>query len=167
LASACFYQITKSQNREIHSCYPAAAQQQERTMFQGFKKFLFRGNVVDLSVAVVIGAAFGAVITSLVTNLLTPLIAAVAGKPDFSYLSVTINGSKIMYGAFLNSLISFFLIAAAIYFFVVAPMNAYTERRNRGQAPADPTTKKCPECLSEIPIAARRCAFCTTSVSAA
>jgi len=136
-------------------------------MMQGFKKFLFRGNVVDLSVAVVMGAAFGAVITSLVANLLTPLIAAVVGKPDFSGLSATVNGSRIMYGAFLNALISFLLIAASVYFFVVAPMNAYVERRRRGEAPADPTTKKCPECLSEIPIAARRCAFCTATVSAA
>jgi len=136
-------------------------------MWQGFKKFLFRGNVVDLAVAVVIGAAFGAVVTSLVTNLLTPLIAAAGGKQDFSNLSLTINGSKIMYGAFLNALISFLMIAIAIYLFVVAPMNAYTERRNRGQAPPDPTTKKCPECLSEIPIAARRCAFCTSPVTAA
>ena len=136
-------------------------------MLQGFKKFLFRGNVVDLSVAVVMGAAFGAVITSLVANLLTPLIAAVVGKPDFSGLSATVNGSKIMYGAFLNALISFLLIAASVYFFVVAPMNSYIERRRRGEAPADPTTKKCPECLSEIPIAARRCAFCTATVAAA
>lgn len=136
-------------------------------MWQGFKKFLFRGNVVDLAVAVVIGAAFGAVVTSLVTNLLTPLIAAVGGKQDFSNLSLTVNGSKIMYGAFLNAVISFLMIAIAIYLFVVAPMNAYTERRNRGQAPPDPTTKKCPECLSEIPIAARRCAFCTSPVTAA
>jgi large conductance mechanosensitive channel len=136
-------------------------------MLQGFKKFLFRGNVVDLSVAVVIGAAFGAVIASLVTNILTPLIAAIAGKPDFSNLSVTINNSKIMYGSFLNALISFVLIAAAVYFFVVAPVNAYTERRRRGEAPADPTTKKCPECVSEIPIAAKRCAFCTSPVGSA
>ena len=133
-------------------------------MLQGFKKFLFRGNVVDLAVAVVIGAAFGAVIASLVTNIFTPLIAAIAGKPDFSNLSVTINNSKIMYGSFLNALISFVLIAAAVYFFVVAPVNAYTERRRRGEAPADPTTKKCPECVSEIPIAAKRCAFCTSPV---
>ena len=135
-------------------------------MWQGFKKFLVRGNVVDLAVAVVIGAAFGVVVTSLVTNLLTPLIAAVAGKPDFSGFSVTINNSKIMYGTFLNAVISFLLIAASVYFFIVAPMNAYIERRNRGQAPPDPTTKKCPECLSEIPIAARRCAFCTSPVGA-
>jgi len=136
-------------------------------MLQGFKKFLFRGNVVDLSVAVVIGAAFGVVITSLVTNIFTPLIAAIAGKPDFSNLSATLNNSKIMYGAFLNAVISFLMIAAAVYFFVVAPMNAYTERKNRGVAPPDPTTKKCPECVSEIPIAAKRCAFCTSPVGSA
>lgn len=134
-------------------------------MLQGFKKFLFRGNVIDLAVAVVIGAAFGAVIASLVANILTPIIAAIAGKPDFSDLSVTINSSKIMYGSFLNALISFVLIAAAVYLFVVAPMNSYVERRRRGEAPTDPTTKKCPECISEIPIAARRCAFCTAPVA--
>ena len=133
-------------------------------MLQGFKKFLFRGNVVDLAVAVVMGAAFGAVVSSLVANIFTPLIAAIVGKPDFSALSVTINNSKIMYGTFINAVISFLLIAIAVYFFIAAPMNAYIERRNRGQAPPDPTTKKCPECLSEIPIAARRCAFCTTVV---
>ena len=136
-------------------------------MLQGFKKFLFRGNVVDLSVAVVIGAAFGVVITSLVTNILTPLIAAIGGKPDFSNLSTTINNSKIMYGSFLNAVISFGMIAAAVYFFVVAPVNAYTERKNRGVASPDPTTKKCPECVSEIPIAAKRCAFCTSPVGSA
>lgn len=136
-------------------------------MLQGFKKFLLRGNVIDLAVAVVIGAAFGAVITSLVTNIFTPLIAAIGGKPDFSNLSVTLNHSKVMYGSFLNAVISFLMIAAAVYFFLVAPMNAYTERRNRGVAPPDPTTKKCPECLSEIPIAASRCAFCTSPVGAA
>lgn len=135
-------------------------------MFQGFKKFIFRGNVVDLAVAVVIGAAFGAVITALVADIFTPFIAAIAGKPDFSNLSVTLNNSKILYGAFLNALISFLLIAWAVYFFIVAPLNAYTERKRRGQVAPDPTTKKCPECLSEIPIAARRCAFCTTQLDA-
>jgi large conductance mechanosensitive channel len=134
-------------------------------MVQGFKKFLFRGNVVDLAVAVVIGAAFGAVITALVTNIFTPLIAAIGGKPDFSNLSVTIHNSKIMYGAFLNALISFVMIALAVYLFIVAPMNTWTARRNKGEAPPDPSTKKCPECLSEIPIAARRCAFCTATLS--
>jgi len=136
-------------------------------MLQGFRKFLLRGNVIDLAVAVVIGAAFGAVITSLVTNIFTPLIAAIGSKPDFSNLSLTINNSKVMYGSFLNAVISFVMIAAAVYFFLVAPMNAYTERKNRGVAPPDPTTKKCPECLSEIPIAAKRCAFCTSAVDSA
>jgi large conductance mechanosensitive channel len=136
-------------------------------MLQGFKKFLFRGNVVDLAVAVVMGAAFGAVVTSLVTNIFTPFIAAIVGKPDFSNLSVTINNSKIMYGSFLNAVISFLLIAAAVYFFIVMPMNAFTERLRRGEAPPDPTTKKCPECLSEIPIAARKCAFCASVLASA
>ena len=135
-------------------------------MLNGFRQFIFRGNVVDLAVAVVIGAAFGAVVTSLVQNVLTPLIAALVGAPDFSALAVTINGVRIAYGAFLNAVIAFLLIAAAIYVFVVAPMNALTARLRRGEAPPDPTTKKCPECVSEIPIAARRCAFCTSTVGA-
>lgn len=134
-------------------------------MFKGFRQFIMRGNVMDLAVAVVIGAAFGAVVTSFVTSILTPLIAAIVGKPDFSAFSVTINGAVIGYGLFLNALISFFLVAAAVYFFMVAPMNALKVRQARGQAPPDPTTKKCPECLSEIPIAAKRCAFCTSAVS--
>lgn len=134
-------------------------------MFKGFRQFIMRGNVMDLAVAVVIGAAFGAVVTSFVTSILTPLIAAIVGKPDFSAFSVTINGAVIGYGIFLNALISFLLVAAAVYFFMVAPMNAWKARQARGQAPADPTTKKCPECLSEIPIAAKRCAFCTSAVS--
>jgi large conductance mechanosensitive channel len=136
-------------------------------MLDGFKKFLLRGNVLDLAVAVVIGAAFGAVVTSFVTNILTPLIAAIVGKPDFSAYSVTVNGSQIAYGSFLNALIAFFLVAAAVYFFMVAPMNAMIARMNRGETPPDPTTKRCPECLSEIPIAAHRCAFCTSPVAAA
>jgi large conductance mechanosensitive channel len=133
-------------------------------MLKGFKQFVFRGNVVDLAVAVVIGAAFGAVITSFVTNVLTPLIAAIVGKPDFSSFSFTLNGSLINYGLFVNALIAFLLIAAAIYFFIIAPMNAYTARSRRGEAPPDPTSKKCPECLSEIPIAAKRCAFCASAL---
>lgn len=143
------------------------ASREGNAMLQNFKKFLFRGNVVDLAVAVVIGAAFGAVVTALVTNIFTPLIAAIGSKPDFSNLSLEINSSKIMYGSFLNAVISFVMIAAAVYFFIVAPMNAFMERKKRGEAPADPTTKKCPECLSEIPIAARRCAFCTSPVGSA
>jgi large conductance mechanosensitive channel len=134
-------------------------------MFKGFKQFIMRGSVLDLAVAVVIGAAFGAVVTSFVTNILNPLIAAMVGKPDFSAFNATINGGVIAYGLFLNALISFLLIAAAVYFFMVAPMNAWKARQARGAAPVDPTTKKCPECLSEIPIAARRCAFCTSPVS--
>ena len=129
-------------------------------MLKGLKQFLLRGNVLDLAVAVVIGAAFGAVVTALVKDLLTPLIAAIVGQPDFSAIQFTVNGSKFLIGDFINALVSFVLVAAAIYFFVVMPMNVITERRRRGEAPPDPTTKKCPECLSEVPIAARRCAFC-------
>jgi len=135
-------------------------------MFAGFKKFLFRGNVIDLAVAVVIGGAFGAVVTSFVTNILTPLIAAIFGKPDFSAFSLTVNGSTILYGTFINALISFVLVAVAVYFFVVVPMNTFQTRLKRGEVPPDPTTKKCPECLSEIPIQARRCAFCTSPLPA-
>ncbi len=136
-------------------------------MLTGFKQFLLRGNVVDLAVAVVIGGAFGAVVTALVKDLLTPLIAAIGGQPDFSAIQFTVNGSQFLIGDFINAVISFVLIAAAIYFFVVSPMNALMARRRRGEAPADPTTKKCPECLSEVPIAARRCAFCAQPISAA
>ncbi|HTI40090.1 MAG TPA: large conductance mechanosensitive channel protein MscL [Vicinamibacterales bacterium] len=133
-------------------------------MLKGFRDFILRGNVVDLAVAVVIGGAFGTVVTALVKDLLTPLIAAIAGKPDFSAIKFTVNGSEFPIGDFVNAVISFLLIAAAIYFFVVAPMNAIIARRHRGEAPPDPTTKKCPECLSEVPIAARRCAFCTQTL---
>ena len=131
---------------------------------KGFKQFLLRGNVVDLAVGVVVGVAFGAVITSFVKNLLTPLIAALVGKPDFSAYSFEINGSKLLYGEFVNTVISFLLVATAVYFFLVLPMNKLVERSRRSAVPADPTTKKCPECLSEIPIEARRCAHCTTAI---
>ena len=133
-------------------------------MLSGFKQFILRGNVIDLAVAVVIGAAFGAVVTSFVTNIVTPLIAAIVGKPDFSAFVWTVNGANITYGLFLNALLAFLLIAAAVYFFLVAPVNAWNERRARGQAPADPTTKSCPECLNSVPIAARRCGFCTSQL---
>src|SRR5712692_146768 len=126
---------------------------------KGFKSFLLRGNVVDLAIAVVIGVAFGAVVTGFVKDLVTPLIAALGGKPDFSTLSFTINGSKFAYGDFINVLIAFVVIAAVIYFFVVMPYTALVQR-SRKEPPADPTTKKCPECLSEIPLEAKRCAFC-------
>jgi len=131
-------------------------------MLKGFRDFIMRGNVVDLAVAVVIGAAFGAMITAFVADIITPLIAAIAGKPDFSGLTFTINSSKFLYGAFINAIIAFLLIAAAIYFIIVVPMNKLAERKARGQAPADPTTKQCPECMSEIPIAAKRCPYCTS-----
>jgi large conductance mechanosensitive channel len=130
-------------------------------MLKGFKQFLLRGNVVDMAVGIVIGAAFGAVVTGFVKDLLTPFIGALVKQPDFSGSTFTLNGSKFLYGEFINLVVSFVLIAAAVYFFVVVPINALIARA-RKEPPSDPTTKKCPECLSEIPIAARRCAFCTS-----
>lgn len=127
-------------------------------MLQGFKEFIMRGNVVDLAVGVVIGAAFGSVVTSLVENIITPLISALAKLPDFSNWDITINGSPLEFGLFLNALLSFLLIALAIYFFVVVPMNKLMKRFSR---PSTPTTKECEHCLSEIPIAASRCRHCT------
>lgn len=131
---------------------------------KGFKQFLLRGNVIELAVAVVMGAAFGAVVTALVKDLITPLIAAIVGKPDFSGILFTVNGSKFMIGDFINALVSFLLVGSAVYFFVVLPVNTIMARLKRGQAPPDPTTKQCPECLSTIPIAARKCAFCTSEI---
>jgi large conductance mechanosensitive channel len=133
-------------------------------MLKGFRQFLLRGNVVDLAIGVVIGAAFGAVVTAFVKDLLTPLIAAVAGKPDFSAFSFVVNGAKFAYGDFLNTVISFLLISAAVYFCVIVPVNKLVSRARQEPA-VDPTTKKCPECLMEIPIDARRCAHCTTELS--
>lgn len=132
---------------------------------KGFKQFVMRGSVVDLAVAVVIGAAFGAVVTALVKDLITPIIAAIVGKPDFSNIKFTVNNSQFLIGDFINAVVSFLLIAIAVYFFVVLPMNTLLARIRKGQAPPDPTTKSCPECLSTIPIKARRCAFCTQIVS--
>lgn len=129
-------------------------------MMKEFKQFLLRGNVVDLAVGVVIGAAFGSIVTALVSDLLTPLIAAIAKVPDFSGIVFTINDSKFMIGHFINALISFVLVASAVFFFVVKPMNILIAR-SRKDAPLDPTTKKCKECLSEIPIDAKRCAHCS------
>jgi large conductance mechanosensitive channel len=134
-------------------------------MLSGFKQFILRGNVVDLAVGVVIGATFGGVVTALTKDILTPLIAAIVKAPDFSGLKWTLNGSTFLYGEFVNALISFILVAAAVYFFVVTPINALIARTRKAPVPADPTTKKCPECLSEIPIAARRCSFCTQPVT--
>ena len=136
-------------------------------MLKGFKQFLLRGNVIDLAVAVVIGTAFGAVVTALVKDLITPLIAAIVGKPDFSAIKFTVNTSTFLIGDFVNALVGFVLVAGAVYFFVVVPVNAVLARVRRGQAPPDPTTRQCPECLSTIPIKARRCAYCTSLIAAA
>ena len=125
-----------------------------------FKKFLLRGNVVDLAVAVVIGTAFTAVIKALVADIITPIIAAIFGKPNFGALTFTINGSQFAYGDFLNNLITFATVAAAVFFLVVAPITALMARR----AKEDPDTKECPECTSEIPVGAKRCPLCTTQL---
>ena len=134
-------------------------------MLKEFKQFILRGNVVDLAVAVVIGTAFGAVVAAFVADIITPLIAAIFGKPDFGNLSFTINKSTFLYGNFINALITFLSVAAAIFFFVVQPLNMLETRRAAGQPSESPTTKACPECLSDIPIAARRCAYCTSEVA--
>ena len=134
------------------------------TLGQDFKAFVLRGNVVDLAVAVVIGAAFGALVTSFVQDLIGPLIAAIGGQPDFSEVSFTINSSEFLIGQFINAVLSFLIIAAVVFFFVVKPMNYLLERSRREPTP-DPTTTKCPACLSEIPVAASRCAFCTTDLA--
>lgn len=136
-------------------------------MLNGFKQFILRGNVVDMAVGVVIGAAFATVVGAFTRDLLTPFIAAIVGQPDFSAISFTINNSVFAIGDFINALVAFLLVAAAVYFFVVTPINALVSRMRKAPAPADPTTKKCPECLSEIPIDARRCAHCAQPVSKA
>ena len=135
-------------------------------MIKGFRDFILRGNVVDLAVAVVLGAAFGALVTAFVKDLITPLIAAIIGKPDFSALTFTINDSKFLYGDFINVLIAFLSIAAVVYFFVVTPLNRLMERLKPGK-PVDTPTRACPECASDIPVTARRCAFCTSEVGPA
>lgn len=135
-------------------------------MLSGFKQFILRGNVVDMAVGVVIGAAFATVVSAFTTDLLTPLLAALVGKPDFSYIGFTIRSTAFPVGHFINAAISFLLVAAAVYFFVVVPVNALVSRMRKAPASADPTTKKCPECLSEIPIDARRCAHCAQPVAA-
>src|SRR5690606_39076166 len=146
---------------------PATMAKEDRmSLIQEFKTFLLRGNVIDLAVAVVIGAAFTAVVTAFVESIVTPIIAAIFGQPDFSGLDFTINESVFTYGVFLNALIAFILVAAVLFFLVVKPINTLIARSRREPTP-DPTTRKCPECLSEIPIAARRCAFCTAEVAAA
>jgi large conductance mechanosensitive channel len=130
-------------------------------MLKGFRDFILRGNVIDLAVAVVIGGAFGTIVTALVKDLITPLIAAIGGKPDFSNLFFTLNGSKFMIGDFINALISFLIVAAVIYFLIVLPMNTIMKKINSGKN-VDPTEKTCPQCLSQVPIKAKRCKFCTS-----
>src|SRR5260370_32372865 len=129
-------------------------------MLSGFKQFILRGNVVDMAVGIVIGAAFASVVGAFTKDLLTPVIAAIVGKPDFSAISFTVNGSIFALGDFINAAIAFILGAAAVCFFLVSPVNLLIARMRKAPAPADPTTKKCSECLSEIPIDARRCAHC-------
>jgi large conductance mechanosensitive channel len=131
-----------------------------------FREFMLRGNLVDTAVGIVIGLAFAAVVTALVADLITPLIAAIGGQSDFSNLAFHVNGSRFAYGAFLNALLAFIVIAAVLFFLVVKPVNALM-RRYRTETPVDATTRPCPECLSEIPIGARRCAFCTAEVAVA
>ncbi len=135
-------------------------------MAKEFKTFLLRGNVVDLAVGIVIGAAFGAVVKALVGDLLTPIVAAIIGKPDFGGLSFTIHNSRFLYGDFINQVISFVSIAAAVFFFVVQPVNALMARRKTG-VDVESETRPCSECLSEIPRAARKCAFCASPQAAA
>lgn len=134
-------------------------------MLKGFRDFILRGNVLDLAVAVIMGGAFGAVVTALVKAFFTPLIGLVAGKKTFADLKFTVGGTEFPIGDFINAVISFVLIAAAVYFFVVLPVNSLMARMRRGEKPPDPTTKQCPECISEIPIAAKRCKFCTAQLA--
>ena len=133
-------------------------------MLSGFKQFILRGNVVDMAVGIVIGGAFGTIVTALVKDIVNPIIALLVGKPDFTGISFTIGSTLFPIGDFITAVVSFVLLAAAVYFFVVTPVNALVARMRKDPAPADPTTRKCPECLSEIPIDARRCAHCTEPV---
>jgi large conductance mechanosensitive channel len=135
-------------------------------LIKEFRDFVLRGNVVDLAIAVVVGAAFGAVVSALVSSFITPLIAAVGGKSDFSALAFTVNGSRFAYGVFLNALISFVLVAAVVFFLIVRPLNTLMDRMST-EAPVAEVTRACPECLSQIPAEARRCAFCTAEVATA
>jgi large conductance mechanosensitive channel len=134
-------------------------------MLKGFRDFILRGNVVDLAVAVVLGVAFNAIVTSLVGDVLNPLIAAVIGKPDFSGIVLNIGSGHIKVGSFLNAAISFFIVASTVYFAIVLPVNALTAKLKKPAQVAEPTTKPCPECLSEIPLAAKRCAHCAQPVA--
>jgi large conductance mechanosensitive channel len=142
--------------------FPVKAESEEGIMFKGFRDFVLRGNVVDLAVGVVIGAAFGTVVSAFVKDLLTPVIAALVRKPDFSGFFFDVNGAKFLYGDFVNAVISFLLIAAAVYFFVVLPVNSLMKRFEKQ---ASPDKKKCLDCRSDIAIDARRCAYCTSNVA--
>lgn len=137
----------------------------EEGMLKGFRDFVLRGNVVDLSIAVILGAAFNAIVGSLVADVLNPLIAATVGKPDFSGVILHVGGGAIKVGNFLNAVVSFLIVAAVVYFAIVLPMNAFMARIKKPEAPAAPSTKTCPECLSEIPLAAKRCAHCAQPVA--
>ncbi len=128
-----------------------------------FKAFLLRGNLVDMAVGIVIGVAFAAVVTAFVADLVTPLIAAIGGQPNFSNLTFRINGSEFLYGSFINALLSFVIIAAVVFFFVVKPVNHLMERR-RTEPDVEQPTKDCPHCLSSIPVGASKCAFCTADL---
>lgn len=134
-------------------------------MLKGFRDFILRGNVVDLAVAVILGAAFNAIVASLVGDVLNPLIAATVGKPDFSGVILHVGGGQIKVGSFLNAVVAFLIVAAVIYFVFVLPMNTLLARIKKPEAPAESTTKPCQECLSEIPLAARRCAHCAQPVA--
>jgi large conductance mechanosensitive channel len=136
-----------------------------RNQLQDFREFILRGNLVDLAVAVVLGTAFAAVVAALVADLVTPLIAAIGGQPDFGALSFTIHKSRFLYGAFFNALITFVVVAAVLFFLVIKPVNALMNRY-KSEPAVEETTRECPECLSSIPKAARRCAFCTADVGA-
>jgi large conductance mechanosensitive channel len=133
-------------------------------MNTGFKQFLLRGNVIDLAVAVVIGGAFGTVVSALVKDLLTPLLAAIGGQPDFSALAFTINGSRFAYGDFINAILSFLIISGVIYFLIVLPISTLVAR-SKAEQPASSKLRQCPECLSNVPLEARRCSFCTSQIS--
>ncbi len=134
-------------------------------MWSDFKQFILRGNTVELAVAVVVGAAFGTIVSALVKDLITPLIAAIGGQPDFSHLYFTINHSKFLYGDFVNAVISFLIIAAVVFFLIVQPINKLIDRVNRSKTSEEPSEKKCPQCLSDIPRAAQRCKFCTAKLT--
>jgi large conductance mechanosensitive channel len=134
-------------------------------MLKGFRDFILRGNVVDLAVAVILGAAFNTIVNSLVGDVLNPLIAATVGKPDFSGVVLHVGGGQIKVGSFFNAVVSFLIVAAVVYFAIVLPMNSLLARLKKGEAPPPPSTKECPQCLSLIPIAAKRCAHCTQLVT--